>query len=612
MLVSEALGAPTLVALSDSRALFETGLIVVLAAAAPLIAQVLRAPSILLLLAFGFGAGAIGALDPDALFGQSAVAAIVSIAVGIILFDSGLELRLDELRGGAHRVYRRLVTIGIAITWAVGAVASYLLFDLSWEVALVLGAVLVVSGPTVVGPLLDYIRPTRDVATALKWEGTLADPIGATLGVLVFQAVVAGQARPGQEAVEFFASLGVGVGLGLAGAALATAWAKWFRPTPSQGFTGIMMFVVAAVVAADLIRDDAGLISGLVVGAVLVNRPPRGLDSSGLTVQSAKLARDWRGQIATTATFLIGVLFIILSAQVSPSDIAELGWVSVAFVAVLILVARPLAVGVATLRSTLQLNERAFMAWMAPRGIVAAATSSTFALGLSKAGVGGGAEQLGAITFVVIVGAALVYGLSGPTVARALGVASDGPGGVLLVGGSRVGRAIASALQKHGVGAVIWTGSEELAELAEVEGLTVYRGDPTAVASPEAAPELDSVETALVATDDDGMNAMLAADLAEFYTRERVYQLATDTDDETGFYVRAQVLFDDTATHQELDAWMQRGADIGSVELGAEGRGSEGAIPMFVVRGSGGLEILTSAERPVLKPGDQVIGLRRA
>ena len=186
-------------ALSQSRTLFELGLIVVLAAAAPLLAQVLRLPSILLLLALGFGAGAAGALDPNALLGQNLISTVVSIAVGIILFDAGLGLNISKLSGSVARVYRRLVSLGILVTWAVGTVAAYLLFDLSWEVALVLGAVLVVSGPTVVGPLLSFIRPSKTVNSVLKWEGTFADPIGATLGVVVFDAVIAGHAKAGQE-----------------------------------------------------------------------------------------------------------------------------------------------------------------------------------------------------------------------------------------------------------------------------------------------------------------------------------------------------------------------------------------------------------------------------
>jgi NhaP-type Na+/H+ or K+/H+ antiporter len=150
-------------ALTQSRTLFELGLVVVLAVAAPLIARLLRLPSILVLLALGFGAGASGALDPNALLGQQLISAVVSIAVGIILFEAGLGLKLSKLTGPVARVYRRLVTAGILVTWAVGTIAAYLLFDLSFEVALVLGAVLVVSGPTVVGPLLEFIRPSKTV-----------------------------------------------------------------------------------------------------------------------------------------------------------------------------------------------------------------------------------------------------------------------------------------------------------------------------------------------------------------------------------------------------------------------------------------------------------------
>ena len=157
---------------------------------------------------------------------------------------------------------------------------------------------------------------------------------------------------------------------------------------------------------------------------------------------AAKLLRAWRERIATLTTFLIGILFIILSARVTPHQIAEIGWVSLAFIALLVLVGRPLAVALSTVGSSLQIREGAFIAWMAPRGIVAAATSSTFARGLSQAGIGGGAQNLIPITFIVIVATALIYRLSGGPVARALGVASTGPGGVLLVGPTPVGRAI--------------------------------------------------------------------------------------------------------------------------------------------------------------------------
>lgn len=394
---------------------------------------------------------------------------------------------------------------------------------------------------------------------------------------------------------------------------MVIGFGRWFRPNEGQAFSATLMIVVAAVVAADLLRDDAGLLTGLTIGAILVNRAPGGIEPRGLSVESAKLARAWRARFATTATFLIGVLFIILSARVSPDDIADLGWVAVAFVAVLVLIARPLAVALSALGSSLKRNERVFIAWMAPRGIVAAATSATLALGLDKAGIGGGSEKLIPITFVVIVAAALIYGLSGAPVAKALGVSGAGPGGVLIVGHSRVARTIAHARQDCGVTAVMWITAEQPAKLAADEGLTVYAGDPTAAASSDPPPELDDVQNALIATDDDGLNAMLAADLGEYFGRERVYQLATSEEDDTGFYVRAQVLFDSAATHGELGARLERGARVQSAEVGSEGHHDldAGAILLFILKAHEELRILTADDVPQPDPGDELIALPR-
>jgi len=604
-----------LATLSQSRTLFELGLIVVLAAAAPLLAQVLRLPSILLLLALGFGAGAVGALDPDTLLGQKLISATVSIAVGIILFDSGLDLDIRKVTSTVGDVAARLVTLGILVTWATGTVASHLLFDLSWQIALVLGAVLVVSGPTVVGPLLAFIRPSKEINSVLKWEGTLADPMGATLGVLVFNAVIAGQASAGTEVAQFLLAIGIGVGFGLIGALFALIAAAWFKPDQSQAVTGTLMIVVTVVVCADLLRDDTGLITGLVMGMALANRPPRGIDVRGLAIQSGKLKRAWRARIATLTTFLIGTLFIILSAQVTPHQIREIGWVSLAFVAVLVFLARPVAVAVSTFRSAFTLRQRAFIAWMAPRGIVAAATSTTFALGLTHAGIGGGSDKLVPIAFIVIVATALIYGLSGAPVARALGVAQTGPGGVLLIGANPVARAIGGALHRRGLGVVVWTQNDEHGDAAEKDGLSVYRGDPVEDAAADLPSELDEVEYALVVGADDALNAMVATDLAEYFGRNRVFQLPVTGSRASDFYMRAQPLFDKAATHEELSTRIDAGAEIETVEVTAS-RGSNaggyvgaGGIPMFVVTPGQRLQILVSGDTPTLVAGQELIGL---
>jgi Sodium/hydrogen exchanger family/TrkA-N domain len=408
----------------------------------------------------------------------------------------------------------------------------------------------------------------------------------------------------------------VGVAFGVAGAALILGWAAWFQPTQSQAVTGVLMFVVAMVVGADLLRDDAGLIAGLVTGAILVNRPPRGTEPQGVAIERAKVLRSWRERIGTLTTFLIGILFIILSARVTPHQIAQIGWVSIAFVAVLVFLARPLAVALSTFRSSFTWRERAFIAWMAPRGIVAAATSSTFALGLSQAGIGGGAQNLIPITFIVIVATAVIYGLSGGPVARALGVARTGPGGVLLIGSSPVGRAIGRTLQGRGLTVVLWTANEEHARAAQADGLVLYQGDPTQDATDTAPSELDEVEYALAVGDDDAFNAMVATDLSEYFGRGRVFQLPPSEQRAAAFLSRVPVLFDGSATHDALLTRIETGAEIAvAPPSGTDGRtdrtglGADG-IAMFVHTPGKELEVIVAGDRTGLHEGQELIGLR--
>jgi CPA1 family monovalent cation:H+ antiporter len=353
-----------------------------------------------------------------------------------------------------------------------------------------------------------------------------------------------------------------------------------------------------------------------VIGAILVNRAPRGTEPLGGAIQRAKLLRSWRERIGTLSTFLIGVLFIILSARVTPHQIAEIGWVSVAFVAVLVFVGRPLAVGLCTLGSSLDWRERSFIAWMAPRGIVAAATSSTFALGLSQAGIGGGSEDLIPITFIVIVATALIYGLSGGPVARALGVARTGPGGVLLIGASPVGRAIGGALQARGLTVVLWTANEEFARAAEADGLMLYKGDPTQDATETTPSELDGLVYALAVGDDEGFNAMVATDLSEYFGSEHVFQLPVSEQRAADFLSRVPILFDRSATHEALLSRIEAGDEISVVgPAGANGgddrRADVGAIgiAMFIHTPGKYLEILTAGDRPKLETGQELIGL---
>ena len=290
---------------------------------------------------------------------------------------------------------------------------------------------------------------------------------------------------------------------------------------------------------------------------------------------------------------------------------------SLAFIAVLVFVGRPLAVALSTLGSSLPMRERAFIAWMAPRGIVAAATSSTFALGLSQAGIGGGAQNLIPITFIVIVATALIYGLSGAPVARALGVASTGPGGVLLIGATPVGRAIGRALQDRGLTVVLWTGNDEHARAAKADGLTVYRGDPTEDATADVPSDLDGLDYALAVGDDEALNAMVATDLSEYFGRGHVFQLAGQRADGPRTSTPGCRCCS-TTPPPTTSSWpgsrpaarspspSAAGANGGTdrrARLGADG------IPMFVLTPGKDLHVLAAGDRPPLKPGQELIGL---
>src|SRR4029453_5604281 len=230
-------------------------------------------------------------------------------------------------------------------------------------------------------------------------------------------------------------------------------------------------------------------------------------------------------------------------------------------------------------------RERAFIAWMAPRGIVAAATSSTFALGLSQAGIGGGAQDLIPITFIVIVATALIYGLSGGPVARALGGAGTGPGRVLLICSSPVGRAIGRALQARGLTVELWTANEEHARAAEADGLTMFKSNPTQDATDTAPSDLDGLDYALAVSDDEAFNAMVATDLSEYFGRGHVFQLAVSGRRAAAFLARVPILFDSSATHQELLTRIEAGGEI-SV---AEPAGTNGGTDRRAGRGPNGI-----------------------
>ncbi len=377
-------------------------------------ARRLQLPAIVLLLPAGFAAGAIVSFyDPAEVLGPF-FSPLVEVSVAVILFDAGLDLRFRDLEGHSQRVVRRLLALGVPITWIGAALFSALFLGLSVEAAAMLGAILIVSGPTVIAPLLRFVSPGERVSTILGWESSTIDPIGAIIAAVVFQGLTSGATRRFAHGVAHLAG---DFGVGLIGAAIGTAL-LWIllRRMALKGVLSTEATLATVVVVAslcDALRANSGLIAAIGMGVALTNLP------------NIEPPND-RPFFKTIVELVIAVLFVSISATVTPASVGDVLLPTLGLVASLVLVVRPVVVAVSTVHTDLSLRERALIGWMDPRGIVAASTAATFSSQLIASGVDR-AERLLPITFLVIVATVTIYGLSAAPLARALGLA--GPAG---------------------------------------------------------------------------------------------------------------------------------------------------------------------------------------
>lgn len=393
--------------------------VIVLGVGAQWIGRRLNIPSLLLLLPAGLVAGATGIVEPTKMFGDT-LFPLVSVLVSLLLFQSGLGLRLRDLPGPSRGPVIRLVTVGLSITFAGATAVVALATGVPIEVAFVVGAVLTVSGPTVVGPLLRTIRPKPRLGAVLEWEGTVLDPLGATLGVIVLNLVLAGSGGAHDNPViQAVTRLGVGVAIGAVGAAVLVLALSKFLVTDDMEAAVALLVAIACFGVADSIASEAGLFATLTLGFLCANQR---------LVPTARVA----GFGKTLEVLIIGTLFILLGSLVKVSQLVDNVVPIAAIVAVLVLVVRPIAAGVSQLGSELSHRERALVGWMDPRGIVAAATAAQFAPSLHHAGFD--STLVLPIVFGVIIGTGVIYGVTAAPAARRLGVTAPQPRAVALVG----------------------------------------------------------------------------------------------------------------------------------------------------------------------------------
>ncbi|MFN6166141.1 MAG: cation:proton antiporter [Pseudanabaena sp.] len=474
-------------------------LIIIIAIAAGISARVIanffRVPSIVFLLLFGVALGGNGFnLVQPRLLGDG-LEAIVSISVALILFDGGLNLKLQEL-GKVSASLRNLITVGTLITLIGGGIAAYWLSEFPWTIAFLYAALVVVTGPTVINPIVEEVGLDRRLATILEGEGVLIDAIGSVLAVVVLDVAL----NPAAGSFEVVMDLGLRLGVGgTVGAIAGWLLGRFLQRATFLAEDTKSAVVVAAVLAlfglAQEIQSESGLTAVVVMGIIL----------RASEIPNSRALLKFKSQLVA---LIVSVLFILLSANLSIPSIFALGWGGVQTVLFMMLIVRPINVIVSTWNSSFTWRQKAFLAWCAPRGIVAASVASLFSILLTERGVNGG-ESVKALVFLTIAMTVFLQGLSAKLVAKLLGLSQGDISGLVIVGSNPIGILVARLFQANGHRvALIDTNAEFCKQAAEYDIPAFVSNGLDAKSLAEAG--LDSVGTFVALTINTDVNIVIA------------------------------------------------------------------------------------------------------
>jgi len=485
---------------------------VVAGIAAQVCADYFKVPSIVFLLSFGIllGPDGLGLVHPNLL--GTGLEVIVGLSVALILFEGGLNLELRDL-GKVSGSLRNLVTIGTLVTLAGGGMAAHWLSEFPWPIAFLYASIVVVTGPTVITPLLKQVKVERQVSTILEGEGVLIDPIGAILAVVVLDIILNGgaAAAPLSIVVGLAARLGIGSLIGLMGGWLVGAFLK--RATfLSEDLKNLV--VLASLWGlfglAQLLRSESGLMTTVMFGLML----------RASALPEERLLRRFKGQLTILA---ISVLFILLAADLSIATLFALGWGGPLTVVVLMVVVRPINIWVCTFRSDLNWRQKLFMGWVSPRGIVSASVASLFAILLTERGMNGG-EAIKALVFLTIIMTVFLQGLTAGGLAQTLGLTSTQATGAVIVGSNPLSRLLARLFQERGESVVIIDTDEEGCQQATAANIPTVLSSAFDVATLEAA-GLEQAGTFLAMTSNGEVNVGVAQRAVEEFNPPRVLAL---------------------------------------------------------------------------------------
>ncbi|MGL5047875.1 MAG: cation:proton antiporter [Shewanella sp.] len=564
----------------------------------------LRLPAILPLLLCGLTLGpGLGLLNPDAIFGDL-LFPIISLGVAVILFEGALTLNFKEIKDHG-RMVTHLVTIGTVITWACISTATFYLLDFSWEIALLFGALVVVTGPTVIVPMLRSIRPKSQLASILRWEGIVIDPIGALLAVLVFEYITVAGNPTAHVLYALGSMLSLGLGLG-AGAGYLTGQILRRNLLPHYlRNTAVLTLMLGVFVGSNLLQEESGLLTVTVMGIWLANM--RGVDIAAILEFKE-----------TLTVLLISALFILLAARLDSNAMLDLGWGGVGVLAVTMLLARPLSIWASGIGTSLSKADKWFLCWIAPRGIVAAAVSSLFAIKLEANNVQG-AEAIVPLVFLIIIGTVVIQSLTAGRWARFLGVKADSAQGFLIFGASKFSRELAKILKAKDVKVLLADNNWDNIRLARMDNIPVYFGNPVSEHA-ETYMDLTGIGRVLIISPYRQLNPLVSFHFQDFFGTKKVFGLNTT---EVGSarhqlsesYKQRLCLFGDAVSYAKIASLMARGAQLKVTHLTDNfsvehfrKRYGETAIPLIYLTKEGKV-VVVSGNDTVFPNGIELISL---
>lgn len=573
------------------------------------IAWRVKLPSILFLLIVGITLGPLlGLLKPNELFGDLLVP-IVSLAVAVIIYEGALTLKISEIRGHGN-VVRNLLTVGVLITWLLATLAAWQFLGWDLQLAALFGAIVTVSGPTVILPLLRSIRPTNALSNVLRWEGILVDPLGAVLAVLVFNFIVITQtaATTNQLYVMLGMTLASGIFLGVsAGQLFGLVLRNHWLPDYLRDYAALALVILVFTIAESL-ATESGLLAVTIMGVWQANM--KNVDLEDIL--------DFKESLTLV---LVAALFIVLAARIDLGALVSLGGGAIAVLLLLQFVAGPMRGFICSIGSELRWQERALLGWIFPRGIVAAAVSALFALRLEELNFAG-AENLVPMVFTVIIGTVVLQSLTGKFVAARLKIVNPEPTGVLVVGASPPALFYARALHEAGHRVLVASMSWRGISAARMAGLPVFFG--SAVSSyAERHMNLLGLGKLLAMSSQSGINELACVKFSYEFGRDSVFTVKQKSESSHEKYQvsgasAGRVLFGGKWSLNDLAELFKGDVDTGTTEITDSFSYADylekhpQRIVLFITTADGHIHFPLGEETRKVVIGDRITALIRA